>query len=73
MPTRNFYQADKYSTDNNQTLHIWADGKSDDIICPVTEGLEAKPDWLYFGKQYFDLLLTGGGGDTEKFWKDLLN
>jgi hypothetical protein len=28
-------------------------------------------DWLYQAHQYFDLLLTGG--DTEKFWKELLN
>jgi len=27
--------------------------------------------WLYYARQYFDLVLTVG--DTEKFWKELLN
>ena len=27
--------------------------------------------WLNYARQYFDLVLTGG--DTEKFWQDLLN
>lgn len=27
--------------------------------------------WQYHAHQYFDLVLTGG--DTEKFWKDLIN
>ncbi len=31
---------------------------------------EGKPEWNYFAHMYFDLLLTGG--DTEKFWKELL-
>ena len=34
-------------------------------INPYTDG------WLYYGRKYFDLLLTGG--DTEKFWKEILN
>lgn len=28
-------------------------------------------EWLYHAHQYIDLVLTGG--DTEKFWKELLN
>jgi len=40
--------------------------------CP-TEGncKYQKPERSKYAHQYFDLLLTGG--DTEKFWKELLN
>lgn len=27
--------------------------------------------WIHYAHQYFDLALTGG--DTEKFWKELIN
>ena len=31
---------------------------------------DAEETWKYYAHQYFDLVLTGG--DTEKFWKELL-
>jgi hypothetical protein len=31
----------------------------------------ARPQWLQYALEYFELALTSG--DTEKFWKELLN
>lgn len=36
----------------------------------VNKGLPDKPVWLFHALRYHELILTGG--DTERFWKDLL-
>ena len=45
------------------------------VLCPPEDTETESPifieKWRYVAPQYFDLALTNG--DTEKFWKDLLN
>jgi hypothetical protein len=38
--------------------------------CQYWVSAKTQPQWQYHAHQYLDLILTGG--DTEKFWKDLL-
>jgi len=42
IPNGNFYNADRYDTDNECVIHLWKDGESFDVRIPTTAALEEK-------------------------------
>lgn len=65
--------ADEVTSAGNRKEHAFPQYYRDetDKINKAWEKCIKQPEWLFHAREYFNLILTGG--DTEKFWKGLLN
>lgn len=71
IPHSNFYQADRYDTDNLHVLHLWKDSTSYDIQVPKdADRTKNTPLWLYHWHCFIDHIAEGKNPDD--FFKELL-